>query len=444
MGCLERAFLSVSRKRGKSVLLFLILLIVTTFVLVGVSMKRAAETAAQELRHSLGGSFGMVINKAISENFRGNQASGMEYCGSPLNRTVIEKMLKVPGIEGCNASLNGEVIPVNDSGAYLKLIKTNDKYDDDETLLHMAASESTTYSEKSRYFQNGTFELTEGRHITENDRNAAMVSKELAGLNHLQTGQKMILQTKDGGKFSNLTIVGIFEIKEPQLNTGLVPPPSLYQNLIITDITMANMFFDKKEPEYQRLEFYVCDPAQIDKIIERAKETVDIAWEDFSVEAADTQYRKTAAPLENMSSLMSTLLLCLTAGSTLILSLILSLCMRSRIHETGVLLAMGVRKIQVFIQYLVEVLMIAVLAFAISFFAGQVVANTAGDILTQSMTDQPESSVQSKTASIIIEITVEDFIVVCVLGTGTVIASVGLSSIPVFCLKPKQILSQMS
>ena len=70
MGIFQRAFLSVIRKLGKSVVLFLVLLVVSTFVLVGLSTKRTSDTAALELRHTLGGNFGLVINKANSENYK--------------------------------------------------------------------------------------------------------------------------------------------------------------------------------------------------------------------------------------------------------------------------------------------------------------------------------------------------------------------------------------
>ncbi len=81
MNTLSRAFLSVHRKKGKSIVLFMVLLVVSTFVLVGLSIKYSADTAAQELRHSLGGSFGLVVDKSKSEKFIAseNQSSGVQY-----------------------------------------------------------------------------------------------------------------------------------------------------------------------------------------------------------------------------------------------------------------------------------------------------------------------------------------------------------------------------
>ena len=186
------------------------------------------------------------------------------------------------------------------------------------------------------------------------------------------------------------------------------------------------------------------DPAQLSNTIESAKENANIAWDDFAVETADEEYQRTAAPLENMSALVSSLLTCLIIGSALVLSLILSLWIKARIQETGILLAMGYRKTQIFLQHFAEVMMIAALAFGISFFAGQVVADVTGDLLLQNVSAQTETIASDTASSLEVEITVRNFAAVCGIGTLVVAFSVGMSNIPVFRLQPKEILSKMS
>ena len=61
MNFMKRAFLYVSRKRGKSILLFFILLILSTFVLTGLSIGSASKQAQKNLRQNIGGSFNMSI-----------------------------------------------------------------------------------------------------------------------------------------------------------------------------------------------------------------------------------------------------------------------------------------------------------------------------------------------------------------------------------------------
>ncbi len=62
MSIFKRAFLYVTRKRGKTILLFAILLIMATFVLTGLSVWKASKAAQRNLRQSLGGKFDIHVD----------------------------------------------------------------------------------------------------------------------------------------------------------------------------------------------------------------------------------------------------------------------------------------------------------------------------------------------------------------------------------------------
>lgn len=62
MNCIKRAFIYVTRKKSKSILLFAILLIMAAFVLTGLSVRKASEEAQLELRQSLGGKFDIYVD----------------------------------------------------------------------------------------------------------------------------------------------------------------------------------------------------------------------------------------------------------------------------------------------------------------------------------------------------------------------------------------------
>ena len=60
--------------------------------------------------------------------------------------------------------------------------------------------------------------------------------------------------------------------------------------------------------------------------------------------------------------------------SIAILSLILTMWARTRIHETGVLLSVGISKLSILGQYIAEVLLIAIFAFSLSYFSASAIA----------------------------------------------------------------------
>ena len=72
--------------------------------------------------------------------------------------------------------------------------------------------------------------------------------------------------------------------------------------------------------------------------------------------------------------------------SIVILSLILTMWARSRIHEIGVLLSIGIRKLSILGQYIAEVLIIAMLAFSLSNFSASTIAGQMGKALQSGQT----------------------------------------------------------
>ena len=98
------------------------------------------------------------------------------------------------------------------------------------------------------------------------------------------------------------------------------------------------------------------------------KEISDVDWKGFSVLTDNENYENAASSLKQLSELVSTILIVVLIVSITILSLILTMWARSRIHETGVLLSVGICKLSILGQYIAEVVIIAMLAFSLSLF----------------------------------------------------------------------------
>ena len=68
-------------------------------------------------------------------------------------------------------------------------------------------------------------------------------------------------------------------------------------------------------------------------------------WKGFSFLVDNEDYENAASSLEQLSELVSTILMIALIVSIAILSLILTMWARTRIHETGVLLSVGISKL---------------------------------------------------------------------------------------------------
>lgn len=143
--------------------------------------------------------------------------------------------------------------------------------------------------------------------------------------------------------------------------------------------------------------------------------------------------------------------------------LILTMWSRTRIHETGILLSIGIRKISIISQYITEVLLIAVIAFFLSYFPATIVADQVGSYLqsapeqietledteglvadNRSNTSNDETDTNVSMPDLDVQIQSEEMIMLFILGIGIVVISAGISSISTMRLKPREILTKMS
>lgn len=159
MNITKRAFLYMFRKRGKSLILLLTLLIISTFVLTGLSILTAAEQSALSLRQSVGGSIKLELDEN-SPNWTYQQGVGgvlVDYTGAPITDADIEKVMSVKGIRDYNGIGDGSVFAMDFS--FIPGINFGQTRD-------YSRLPSVSNSEYFNYFRRGAFQLVEGRHIT--------------------------------------------------------------------------------------------------------------------------------------------------------------------------------------------------------------------------------------------------------------------------------------
>ena len=482
MGTIKRAFLYVTRKKGKSILLFFILLIMSTFVLTGLSTQKASQEAQKNLREALGGEF--YVSVELSESnpyFRmaddGEGALDL-YTELPVTQDMINAIMEISGIEKYDASAQTLVstnLTIFPGNVPLKGELNNKIY-----------ARTVAGTENNSFFQSGIMELTEGKHITGNESNAAVISRDMADQNSLQIGDSISLQADEEAE---VRIIGIYEIRKPDPAYASVVTYEKLENQIFIDTSALQDLFGDMPMGFYEVAFSVYDPAQLDSIMSEVKGLSAIDWRAFEVTADNQTYLDAAAPLQKLQALVSSIIWVIALVSTVILSLILAMWGRSRIHETGVLLSLGIGKMKIIGQYLAEVLMIAVIAFGCSYFTSSAVAGqlangllqqnipaseeqAAGVTITKkdgfsedvvvsrkddsALSDMPSGQdtapeveaaadgAETDREQISVMIDSYNMLQLYLIGIIVIILSVEISSLSVMRLKPREILSKMS
>ena len=112
MSLFERAWLYITRKRGKTLIMFCILFAMASGILSGISIKKAAQAAMQQARESVGGSFTMNLNydesnpnvkREDTSNAFGSGAK-LENTGPPLTEKIAKQLKGVDGVKAVNGN----------------------------------------------------------------------------------------------------------------------------------------------------------------------------------------------------------------------------------------------------------------------------------------------------------------------------------------------------
>lgn len=401
MNVLKRAFLYDTRKKGKSLTLFLLFVLITLFVTISFSVLSATQAAATNLRETVGASF-TLRGKPMKLS-----TSGEDYVMQfiPISQQDIDLIAGNTEIKACNAQQSATAA----AGSFIF-----------SSGMPSGTISANTSSAWNRNFTSGILTLAEGRHITQDDRHAALVSRELAEENELQIGSE--LSFKDPA--ATVEIIGIYE-SDPSMEFDT--------DTIFTDHNTFWALMESEAGTYSgRVDFFVTDPARLETVMEQSKKDTPLQWEDYTLQTDTTEYDAIAYQLSTIGRLTTLLIVSAIIVSIVVLFLILAMRIRGRVHEVGVLLAVGAAKGHIIAQFFVETTAILLLAFLfscpVSYFAAMQIGTFLRNMVGVVHVDLPAWK-------LLLQYGMEIFVV---------IAGVMVAAYPIFQLRPKEILSKMS
>ena len=161
-----------------------------------------------------------------------------------------------------------------------------------------------------------------------------------------------------------MKISGLFSVEAAQQNTDVAAPVHLLENRIYIDMASGRALMGAAGADY--VDFFISDPAQVYQIMDEIKRIDGIDWNSFAIAASVEEYEKAAGPLLTMRELADTLLTAIAIVSIVVLSLIQALFNKSRQHEIGIMLSVGISKAEILLQRFLETVFIAVAALVLS------------------------------------------------------------------------------
>ena len=314
-----------------------------------------------------------------------------------------------------------------------------------QDLKNLVAIESTSNTKKNILFNSGVFSLKEGRHINKDDVDKILVHSEFAKKNNLKLKDKVSLQlinmtkNKTTVKEHKFEIVGIFTGKKQEKYTGLSSDFS--ENMMFTDYKSSQKALNTQKDIVNKLTIFASSPKEMKTTITKIKK-IQVDWSKYTISKNNNAYREALDALNGVKHIIKIMTYSIMIGGSVILSLILILWLRERIYEIGILLSIGISKLEIIAQFILELLLVSLPSILMSLIFGNLILR---QIASGFISSDDTVSITSKFLNDGYNINnliifIESYIILILI----IIISVVITSGIILMKKPKKILSQIS
>lgn len=456
---LKNAFLYVTRKKLKSLVIFSVVLIMAALGMISLAIQDATSKAASEAFSGVTNSFSMEINRQVNQ--------GTPRGGGNVKGVDIKKISESPEIEYTVKRINSVADLVD-----------KDIIETPETLRGRSAERAKNFkravmltgvndSARETKFVSGAYKLVSGEHLKNDDKNQILMHEDLAKKNNLKVGDKIKIKSNlfdaDNEKAANETvevkIKGLFTGK----NTGgVTAAQELYENTLVTDVSTAAKVYgnDEDTAVYQDATFFVKGEKNLDQVMAAVKK-LDVNWREYNLIKSASNYPALEQSISGMYGAANQMFFGSLIFAGIVVALVLLLWMNARKKEIAILLAIGLEKGQIFGQFVIELLMVSLPAFVGAYvLAGKFAKIMGNDILknvttgvTKQMTKQAgatqlgggaEMEGFTKTLSTIdVQMTTNAVVITVVFMLAIILVSLGIISYRNLKKNPKELLTEL-
>ena len=419
MSIFNRAYLYIIRKKVRSSILFLIVTLISFFLLSGSVLNTTVNNISKNLYKDV--NFGFNIESADKSN-------------KEIEKDTLKKIEELKGITTKNyifsksVTVEGEKVVQENQN-----ITLNDEMKNKSNLVMM---NGITASKSNIDFKSEVLKLEKGRHIEENDKNKIMIHEKFAELNNINLGDKIKLSQE--GKILELEVVGIYSGEKTNTFNGL--SSDFIENTVYTDYKSSQELLAlTSNNKITSVEYGVEDPTKLDDVI---KTVENLGINNLMVSKSNKNYELITSSVESITKITNMIRIGSVVVGVVILSLILMFWVRERTYEIGILLSLGTSKVNLVLQFIVEVLLITlfglITALGIEMTTIKYLANNVGSIFSEELPKTIADELMKMSVSGI------DIISLVIVMVAIVIISVVVALLPILKMKPKKILTNIN
>ena len=419
MSIFNRAYLYIIRKKVRSSILFLIVTLISFFLLSGSVLNTTVNNISKNLYKDV--NFGFNVESLDKSN-------------KEIEKDNLKKINDIKGVTQRNYLYSKSVSVV---GA--KVVQENQNITFSEEMKNksnLVMMNGITASKSNIDFKSEVLKLEKGRHIEENDKNKIMIHEKFAELNNINLGEKIKLSQE--GKTLELEIVGIYSGEKTNTFSGL--SSDFIENTVYIDYKssqeLSNLIANNKVTS---VEYGVEDPTKLDDVI---KAVENLGINNLMVSKSNKNYELVTSSVESITKITNMIRIGSVVVGVVILSLILMFWVRERTYEIGILLSLGISKVNLVLQFIVEVILVTIfglmIALGIEIATIKYLASNVGSIFSEEL---PKSIVDELMKMSVNGIDIVNLVIVMI---AIVFISVVVALLPILKMKPKKILTNIN
>ena len=400
---LSRSWLSIRRKLGRTIILTLIFFMMANLVLAAIIVKTAVSAQMDYAKSTLGGT---VAIQADMDAVRESQKSQIENGGD--RKEMFREMIR-PAIDVETADEIAEYseyvkdysyeISTSANSASLETIelkgggsmkgmgepqnqpgKSSSSSSDASTLdADIAISGINAYAYISSV-QNGDMEIKDGTYFDENSGNQAMISYEFAELNELNVGDAFEIKNIYTETSITLSVIGIYDSSEFNANA----------NTIYTNTQTASQFLNEDDYndgnyDVSNVKYYMLNSDNAEEFVNKIKDDFpNLTEENLTIAVDTTEYDSMSGSIESVGSFADTILIIVIVAAIIIITLVVTINVKDRRYEMGVLLSLGAHKRNIIGQITTELLIVGTIGFILASITGTFFASNMGNAILES------------------------------------------------------------
>lgn len=406
MYILKNAITSITRNKGRNILIGIIIMIISASVAVTLAINNTASSLIKSYKEKYQVEATISMNrenmmKDFNPEDKESSKSNMKEMFSLANNISVSDIEKYADSKyvksyyytqtvGVNANIEKAEMTSNSNNDMMNKRKDdNDDNKEGETTTDFNLKGYSSYDAMSE-FVSGNYKITDGEVFEDFDSNNCLINSELATLNNLKVGDTITV-TDTANNTYDLVISGIYEEKE-DTDSGM----KMFANSANTIITSSN-FISKMSETNQDLAvttnptFILTSSAVVDKF--SSELTSKGLNENLTVQTNLDQVENATSTISNVKTFAVTFLIITLIIGAVVLLIINMINIRERKYEIGVLRTIGMKKSKVCLQFVLELLIVAFASLLLGAFTGAMVSvPVSNSLLKNEITASQESS----------------------------------------------------